>query len=265
MPVNKTFAGSLSDATAKVDLTASYAKVGNTANIRELDAMTMLVREHANAENAVVKFFVLPDGAEPAASTAMYQVVGTNGAETELVVVQNTSEAFPLTGLSGRWFLLEGKGASSTTADLSAFMFAEEVLGKGKSAVWVNKLPILATSTQLTTSYADIGLFADISGLSNLTLYLQSTVGGTDPADVKVFIDKAYTDRTGTSGASTGLHPIVTAAAGAAIEYRVLTNERAAHPLGNVCGTWLMIQAKSTGVGTAATINAFLTGIAQGV
>lgn len=264
MPVHKTFAGSLSDAAAKVDLTATYAKIGNAASVRELDAMTMHLRELANLEALTAKFFVLPDGAEPAASTAMYQVVGTNGAEVEVVVLQNTRQIYTLNGLSARWFLLEAKGNTATNADLAAFMFAEQRLGKGKSAVWANKMPLIATNTQLTTSYADIGLFADIRGLSNLTLYLQSTVGGTDPADVKVFIDQSFSNREGTAGASTGLFQMC-GVSGAATEFRVLTNERAAHPLVNVCGTWLMIQAKSTGAGTAATINAFLTGIAQGV
>lgn len=260
MPVAKVFAGSLTTATTKVDLTASYALVGSAASIHGLDAMTLLLREHANSENAVVKFFVNPDGAQPTASTSMYQVVGTNGAETEVTVTQNTRQSYQLNGLSGRWLLVEGKGASSTGADLSAFLYAEEILGLGKSLIQTNKLTILSTATQLTTSYADIGAFVDIGGLSNLTLYLRSTESGTDPADVKVFIDKASAAPT----ATTSLWPICVAA-GTAIEYRVLTNERAAHPLGNVCGRWLGIQAKSTGAGTAATITVYLTGVAQGV
>lgn len=260
-PVFKVFAGSLTTATSKVDLTASYALVGSAASIRELDEMNLLLREHANSENAVVKFYLAPDGSQPASSTGMYQLVtASTSAEIEVTVVQNTRQCYPLTGVSGRWLLLEAKGASSTGADLSAFLTAQERLGKGKSAIWANKLTIIGTTTELTTSYADIGNFVDIRGLSNLTLYLYNSVAGADPADVTVFIEKSNTQ----PSATTSLWPLDNTS-GTILTFRALTQERSAHPLTGVSGSWLGIQAKSTGSGTAASITAYLTGIAQGV
>lgn len=263
-PVYYTFAGSLSDTTSKVDLTGSYAKVGSAVKVFGLDEMNMVLREHANSENAVVKFFLNHTGADPGptSSTGLYQLVGTNGAEVEVTVTQNVRTCYPLQNVSGKWLLLEGKGASGTAADLSAFLFSNQCLDRFGSRIQTTVLPILATATNLSGSYADVGNVVDIAGLSNLTLYIYNS--GDLTADIQVYIDKRFLGSGSAPSATTSFHRLA-GTGGTATTFSTLTTERAAHPLSGASGTWLGIQGKSTGTGTAATITAYLAGVAQGV
>lgn len=262
-PVYHTFAGSLDDITSKVDLAATYGKVGSAIKIYGLDEMNMILREQGNAEAAAVKFFLNHTGADPGptASTNEYQLVGTNGAEIEVTVTQNVRTCYPLQHVSGKWLLLEGKGASSTTADLSAFLFSNQCLDRFGSRIQTSALPILATATNLTGSYADVGNIVDIAGLSKLTLYVYNT--GDITADIQVYIDKRFLTTASAPTATTLFHRLA-GTGGTATTFSTLTTERAAHPLAGASGTYLGIQAKGTGSGTA-TITAYLTGVAQGV
>ena len=260
-PVYHTFAGSLADATAKTNLTASYAKIGSSVNIFGLDDMNMIQREHGNTEALVTKFFVDHSGAQPSASTSMYQLVAVAGTEIEVTVTQNVRTCYPLQHLSGKWFLLEGKGAASTGGQISSFMFANQCLDRYASRIQTSVLPILATATNLTGTYADVGNVVDIAGLSHLTLYIYNT--GDITADIQVYIDKRFLTSASAPTATTLFHRLA-GTGGTATTFSTLTTERAAHPLAGASGTWLGIQAKGTGAGTA-TITAYLTGVAPGV
>lgn len=256
-PVVRVIAGSLSDATAKADLAATYAKVGSAVGINGLDALSLRARELADSEDAVVKFFAAPDGAAPTSSTGMYQVVTAAGAEKELTVPQNTRKAYALTGLSGKYLLIEGKGASGTAADLCAFLYGQQRLDVGKSLIWTNKQDIIATATTVASSFTDIGSFLDICGLSNLTMYVYNS--GSNPANINVYLDYSSTTR---PTATTTMHALC-AEDGAAVSFDTLAGERAAHVLGNVNARWLGIKAKYT-TGTTDVV-VYLTGVAQGV
>lgn len=257
MPVVRTFAGSLTDATAKVDLTGSYAKVGSAVSVSGLDALSLRAREHANSEAAVVKFFLAHSGGVPASSTGMYQVVTAAGAEKELTVTQNTRKAYALTGLSAKYLLVEGKGASGTAADLSAFLYGQERLDMGKSLIVTQKFDIIATATTLGSSFTDVGAFIKTYGFTNLTLYVYNS--GANPANINVYLDYSATT---TPTATTTMHALCDET-GAAISFDTLAGERAAHVLGNVNARYLGIKAKYT---TGATnVVVYLTGVAQGV
>lgn len=255
-----TFAGSKGDATAKADLAASYAKVGSAINISGALDPILHLRELANAENAVVKVFLAHTGSAPSSSTDMYQLVGTNGAEIEVTVPQNLRRAFPLAGVSGKYILLEGKGASSTTADLSAFMpsnYLFDNIAGGDSRFLGYSHAIAATATNLSGSYADIGSAVRISGFSHLTLYVYNS--GDQTADIQIYTSFGSS----APAATTNMYPWAVAA-GTLVTLSTLTTERAAHPLVGVSGDYLMISAKTTGSGTAS-ITAYLYGTPAGV
>jgi len=266
-PRYRVFAGSLTDATAKVDLAATYGKVGNAVNIWGYDNMAMLLAEIANNEGGVVKFFLAPSGSQPANSTGMYQLVAAAGTEVEVTVTQNVRHEYSLTGVSGKWLLVEGKGASSTTADLVAFLHAQELLGAytgqdheygrgvGHGLIATNNIPIVATATTLTTDLTDVGLIVDVGGLSNLTLYV--TNSGLQTGRINVYYEKSQA-----APADTTTMWRLCGTNGAALNFDTLTAEKAAHPLLVSGARWLAI--KAAGLTDATDIAVSVCGVAQG-
>lgn len=257
----------MTDATAKADLAATYGKVGNAVCIWGYDNMAMFLAEIGNTEAGTVKFFINPDGTLPIVSTGMWQVATAAGAEIEVTVPQNTKIQYPLTGLSGKYLLLEGKGAVGATADLRAFLHAQELkaahnamdhqfgLGVGHGLIATNNIPIVATATALTTSPADVGLIVDVGGLSNLTLYVSNT--GANTSRIQVYYEFELTKPSATSTMWR-----LAGTTGVALNFDTLTGEKTAFPLLVSGGRYMAIQA--AGLVGATTIAVSVTGVAQG-
>ena len=259
-PIISVIAGSKTDATAKVDLAGTYGVVGSAININGLHDGMLFERELANSEAANVKFYLSHTGSAPTSSTGMYQLCNADGTEIVSVVTQNTRRGYPLRGVSGKYLLTYGKGASSTAADLSAFLGGNHIYDNkagGDSRLLGKSQALVASATNLTGSTADVGVAVDIRGLGNLTLYVNNT--GDDNAVISVYAAFLAAEPT----ATTNMYPLADAA-GNILTFTALATELAAFPLLNVSGDYLMIRGVHA-VGGTATITAHLFGNATGV
>lgn len=245
----KAIAGTVASASTKVDLTGSYADIGSAININGMCDPTLYLAEIANNENAVVKAFLSPDPTQPTASTNLYQLTNADGTEVEITIVQNTTQVYS-NPFAAHWLFLQGKGATSTTADLRAFIrgnYAHD--GRGSRFVQ-KKISIVSTATALTGSAALVGSIVDIRGLGNLTLYVYNSDASVTGV-ITPFVSFADTAPTALSSMYS-----LDVVAGTAKTFSTLATERAAHPLLNVSGNYLAL----AGSGNGADITAFLFG-----
>lgn len=245
----KAIAGTVASASTKVDLTGSYADIGSAINVNGMKDPTFYLAEIANAENAVVKFFLSPDPTQPTASTSLYQLTDSSGAEIEVTIVQNTTQVYS-NPFAAYWVFLQGKGAVGTSADLRAFIrgnYAHD--GRGSRFVQ-KKISVVSTTTALTGSAALVGSIVDIRGLGNLTLFVYNSDASVN-ATITPFVSFADTAPTALSQMYS-----LDQVSGASKTFVTLANERAAHPLLNVSGNYLAL----AGSGNGADITAFLFG-----
>lgn len=247
VPEKKTLATAL-------DLTAAYAKIGSALNIVGGHGVSLELEETANTENASMKFFFGIDGSQPSSSTDLYQAVDAAGAELECVVTQNTKKMYTLP-FAAKWFLMEGKGAAGTDADLNATA-TSNFTHKNRSRVHNPPVTIAGVATALTGSYAALGNIISISGLSNLSLYVDNSAG-TGSATFKIFTES--TSNAKPSSLSNFYTEI--AAGGSDKTFVTLSGEKAVHNLGNLSSRWLGLQ----GLGSNASVKVYLVGSPAGI
>jgi len=248
VPVRKSI---LATATA---LGSSYGKIGSAINIEGMVDLTLHIAESGGSEGAVVRAYIAPSGDAPSSSSGLAQLVGANGAESEFTVAASEKRSFTLNNVSGKYLLLYGKGASSTTAQITAFVTGNQPTVNGQ-VVRPLAATVLSATALTSTSYADKGSAINIEGMSDLTLHLTES-GTTEGAKVKVFIA-----HTGSAPSATTALQAVSAEAGTPLEFIVLKGEKASHPLRGITGKYLMIQAADTTGGTGhATLAVTISG-----
>lgn len=248
VPVRKSI---LATATA---LGSSYGKIGSAINIEGMVNLTLHIAESGGSEGALVRVYVAPSGSAPSSSSGLSQLVGTNGAESEFTVAASGVASFSLNHVSGKYLLLYAKGASSTAAQITAFLTGELPTVNGQ-IVRPLAATVMSAAALSSTSYADKGSAVNIEGMSDLTLHLTESVT-TEGAKVKVFVAHAGSAPSATNDLST-----FSAEAGTALEFTVLKGEKASHPLPGLTGKYLMIQAKDTTGGTGhATLAVTISG-----
>lgn len=94
------------------ELTSSYADIGTAGtDVWGYGDLTLHVYESGGTDNALIKVFVAHTGSAPSATTAMDQYVATAGTEVELKVLMGERAALPLTGLHGKWIMIQAKDA----------------------------------------------------------------------------------------------------------------------------------------------------------
>ncbi len=248
LPVRKSI---LATATA---LGASYGKIGSAINIEGMVNLTLHIAESGGSEGALVRAYLSTSGDAPTSNSGLFQLVGAAGAESEFTVAASEKRSFALYNVSGKYLLLYAKGASSTTAQITAFVTGELPTVNGQ-VVRPLAATIMSAAALTSTSYADKGSAVNIEGMSELTLHLNES-GTTEGAKVKAFL--AHTDSA--PSATTSLQE-VSAEAGTPLEFTVLKGEKASHPLRGITGKYLMIQAKDTTGGTGhATLAVTVSG-----
>jgi len=235
-------------------LGSSYGKIGNAINIQGMTGLTLHLHESANQENAVVKPYIAISGNAPTSNSGLYQLVDSTGAEIEFTVLQNERASFDLKGLSGRYILFYGKGATGTNADITAFLTGNKPRIDGQVPEPLNS-QILAATEISSTSYADKGNAINIHGYSDLCLHVAES-GTSEGAKIKVFV--SHTGNAPT--ATTNLQQFV-GDNGAELEFTVLKGEKASFPLTGLTGKYLMVQVKKTTGGSGnATVAIDITG-----
>lgn len=239
-------AGDKSVAATSVSVGAAYAVLGSGLNISGMVDAVAYLREHANTENGVIKFYLAKSGSVPSTNSGLYQLANTDGTEVEVTVTQNVRTLYPLQGVAAKYLLAYAKGAVGADADLSAFIVGNFMYDKRSQASRIlgNETAILASATNLTGSYADLGSAIDIRGKGNITLFVDNS--GDQKADIQVYTAFGAS----APSATTTMYPLRNAA-GTVTTFSTLTGEKAAHPLTNISGDYLFIQGKTTGAGTA--------------
>ena len=252
-PQVKVWAGSVTSATAKVDLAATYGDVGSALDMNNMSNPTAYLAEIANAENAVVKWFLSPDPTQPTSSTGHYQLTNAAGAEIEVTIVQNTSQVYPLNA-SAYWGMIQGKGAAGTDADLRAFLTGNFSHDGHGSRMKVTKLTVISTATALTGTPTLTGNVVNIRGLSNLTLFVFNS-----DASVTGVLTPYVAFGANAPSSLANMYPL-DGTNGTALTFSTLGTERAAHPLTGITGDWLGFAMSGSG----ADVVVYVMGTVEG-
>lgn len=252
-PEAKPICGTLASAATKVDLAATYADVGNIIDINGASGLTLDLAEIANSEDAVVKAFLSMEEAVPTASTGHFQLANTDGTEVEITVTQNTRQIYEAKAAAS-WLILQGKGASGTTADLRAFSIANYRQAYDASRFLVRKIAIASTAVAVGASATAVGSVIDIRGMGNLTLFVQNTDVAVDGV-ITPYFSHADTQ----PAAYTNMFALKDVTP-AARTFTTIASEKAAHPIGNIAADWMALSA----TGNGADLIVYLLGTIDG-
>jgi hypothetical protein len=237
-----------------LSLAATYGNVGSAPKrIAGAKDINLKLAEVVNTENAVVKFYVSQNVTAPTAVSGMYQVVSAAGAETEVVITQNTAQMFVLP-ISGEYFWMQGKGAVGTNADLTASLIQNYAYDPDGFKWQSAKKTFGSVATAIGGSATQVGSILDIRGLGNITLFVTES-GGTNG------VITVYLATGATAPADTTTMTALKNATPAVITFTTLLNEKAAHFLGNLCADYIGL----TATGNTAALQVDLYGTLNGV
>jgi len=238
-----------------LSLAGTYGNVGSAPKrIAGASGLNLKLAEVANSENAVVKFYVSQNVAAPAATTAMYQVVGVNGAETEVTITQNTAQIFKLP-ISGEHFWMQGKGAVGANADLTASLIANYTYDPDGFKFQSANKTFGSVATTIGASATQVGSILDIRGLGNITLFV------TESGESVNGVITVYLYNGASAPADTTTMTALKSSVPAVITFTTVAAEKAAHFIGDVCADYIGL----TATGQNSVLQVDLYGTLSGV
>lgn len=237
-----------------LSLAAAYGNVGSSpTTISGARGLTLKLEEVANTEAASVKFYVSPEQAAPTAVASMFQVVGTDGAETEVTVAQNAAQMYNI-GIAAEHFWMQGKGAVGTDADLTASLWGNYSYDSDKFKWESAKKTFGSVATSVGASATQIGSILDVRGLGNLTLFV--TESGSVNGVITVFLATGASAPTDTT-TMTALED----ASSSVITFTTLADEKAAHYIGDVSADFIGLTATGNGAALQVDLYGTLDGV----